>query len=300
MESREPGTDDFESMMSKDRGLIEKRLDELMPRTDEPPVSLHEAMRYAVIGGGKRIRGILCLTLHNIFGCPYPDCAMDAACSIELLHSYTLIHDDLPALDDDDKRRGKPSCHVRFGEATAILAGDALQAMAFEVISNCGCQEDRVLESIKILSRAAGSLFLVGGQAADLEYEGKEQTEDRVTFIHRRKTAELIAASMAIGATLGGASNEERTAILGIGRDVGFAFQIVDDLLDVEGSEIVVGKGLRKDETRGKITYPGFAGIGGSRVKAAALIDSAVDRMGKFGGGEYITWLFTSILERAS
>lgn len=283
-----------------DRRQVNERLDELLPAGDEPPASLHRAMRHAVLGDGKRVRAILCINAHRLFGDPCSTAALDAACAIECLHAYTLIHDDLPALDNDAMRRGEPSCHAAFGEATAILAGDALQARAFEILAGCRAPADAVRRAVVALSRTAGSLYLVGGQAADLEGEGAEPTEGRVLFIHRRKTAELIAASITIGAILAEAGDDELQKIETIGRNVGLAFQIIDDLLDVEGSEETVGKLLRKDEKKEKITYPACFGVDRSRRRAGELIADALEEIRTLGDVGPLQHLFRMILDRVS
>lgn len=283
-----------------DRQRVNGRLKDLLPADAEPPDSLHSAMRHAVLGGGKRVRAILCINAHRLFGDPCPGAALDAACAIECLHAYTLIHDDLPALDDDDLRRGKPSCHIAFGEATAILAGDALQALAFEILAGCQAQKDRVCRAVRLLARTAGSRFLVGGQVADLEGEGEEPTEERLLFIHTRKTAELIAASLTIGALLAGVEDGVLRKIEVIGRSVGLAFQIVDDILDVEGSEETVGKGLRKDEKKEKITYPACHGVDHSKKRAGELITDAQEEIRNLGDRGPFQHLFRMILDRVS
>jgi len=289
----------MEILLDSRRLLINNRLKEVLPSGDTEPVSLHRAMRYSTMNGGKRIRGILCISFHELFGDPNTDAALDAACAIESLHAYTLIHDDLPALDDDDMRRGKPSCHVRFGEAVAILAGDALQAFAFELLSGMEVDDRLKVDAIRILSRTAGSMYLVGGQVADVENEGKEVTEELVEFIHKRKTAELIAASMSLGAVLAAASGRDVEEVHSIGRDVGLAFQIVDDILDEVGDESKVGKKLRKDASMGKITFPALYGLEESRRRARELIEGAVDRVSKLGEADFIIFLFNKILNRA-
>ncbi|UCF06110.1 MAG: polyprenyl synthetase family protein [bacterium] len=291
---------EFEKQLQTDREMIGRRLAVLLPSEQELPVSLHSAMRYATLGGGKRLRGILCCASHRLFGDPYPQGSLDAACALEILHAYTLIHDDLPSLDDDDLRRGKPSCHVRFGEATAILAGDALQARAFEVLARTEAPQERVLGSLRILAQTAGSLYLVGGQVADLEGEGKTATPELVDFIHLRKTAQLIAASLGIGACLAGCGAERLTGIMAVGRKVGYAFQIVDDILDIEGSEDLMGKGLRKDSKRGKITHPAVFGIDGSRRVVHELIEESVAAIRDMGDAGYLGQLFSLIGKRVS
>jgi len=287
--------------MAADRKAIERRMDEILPPASERPAALHEAMRYSALAGGKRFRGILCLQAHRIFGDPHPGDALSAAASIEFLHAYTLIHDDLPALDDDDTRRGMPSCHVRFGEATALLAGDALQALAFETLSACnGANSEDVTLSVWMMAAAAGSRLLVGGQAEDMEGEGAEPVPGLVDFIHLRKTAELISVSLRIGAALASAEMEEIELIGDAGREAGLAFQIADDLIDLEGSEAKAGKGLRKDIKRGKITWPSSYGIDASRAAAARLSAGAAEKARSLGDDGFLDFLFRLAADRAS
>jgi geranylgeranyl diphosphate synthase type II len=291
---------DFAAMYAEDRRAVDERLSAMLPPETEPPPSLHSAMRYATIGGGKRLRAILCLAAHRFCGNPRPDASLQAGCAIECLHAYTLVHDDLPALDNDDFRRGKPSCHKRYGEAVAVLAGDALQAMAFEGLARCAAPPGCVAEAVRILGRSAGSRFLVGGQVADIEGEGQEPTEELVAFIHSRKTGELIGASLAIGAALAGAPARTRSEIHEIGRRAGFAFQIIDDILDVMGTAGEVGKTLRKDEKKGKITYPARFGVERSREAANRFIAEATNRIRVLGDEGYLQYLFALIAERSS
>jgi geranylgeranyl diphosphate synthase type II len=286
--------------LGADRLAVNERLAALLPPGDLPPASLHEAMRYAALGGGKRLRAVLCIAAHRLFGNPYPGAALDAGCAIECLHAYTLVHDDLPALDDDDLRRGRPTCHKKFGEAVAILAGDALQAEAFDVLARCGAPEERIAEAVRVLARSSGSRFLVGGQTADLEGEGATPTDDLVRFIHGRKTAELIAASLSIGAAIAGAPESSRREIHEAGRLAGLAFQISDDLLDVLGIEEQAGKGLRKDAERRKITYPALHGVERSRADAGRLAAEAARRVAALGDDGYLDFLFASMAERTS
>jgi geranylgeranyl diphosphate synthase type II len=290
----------FQRIYERDREMINERLDALLPAAGEHPESLHEAMRYSTLSAGKRLRGILCLAAHRLFGNPQPDAVLDAACALEFLHTYTLIHDDLPALDDDELRRGNPTCHVVFGEAVALLAGDALQALAFETLVGCCAEQEAVNKCVRLLARTAGSCFLIGGQVADLEGEGRAATEEAVSFIHSRKTAELITASLEIGAILARAPDVHVKELEHLGRNAGLAFQIVDDLLDLEGSEKIVGKGLRKDAKRGKMTHPACYGSLRSREIAGELIRESIDGIGRIGNGGYLQQLFELILERVS
>ena len=287
--------------MAGDRLFIDEKMNELLPDGNERPAALHEAMRYSSLGGGKRFRGILCLQAHRMFGEPHPGDSLAAAAAIEFLHAYTLIHDDLPALDDDDTRRGNPSCHVRFDEATAILTGDALQALAFETLAACsGANPADVTLAVWMLAVAAGSRLLVGGQYADMDGEGQDPEPGLVEFIHTRKTAELISVSLRIGAALASAGMEEIELIGDAGREAGLAFQIVDDLLDVEGSEEKVGKGLRKDIKRGKITWPSSYGVGSSRETAARLIEGAGEKARSLGDDGYLEFIFRLVVDRTS
>lgn len=290
----------FDAAIARDRAAVEARLEALLPPETEEPVSLHGAMRHAVLGGGKRLRALLAIAAHRLFGDPFPRAALDAGCAIECLHAYTLVHDDLPALDDDDLRRGKPTCHRRFGEAVAILAGDALQAFAFETLSRCDAPRERAAEAVAALAEAAGSRRLVGGQTADVEGEGREATEPLVRFIHERKTAALISASLEIGAILAGAPEEGRREIAAAGREAGLAFQIEDDLLDLLGDEARAGKGLRKDAERKKITYPAVFGPERSREDARRLMALAAGRAHRLGDDGALRGLFSRMIDRTS
>jgi len=291
---------DFGKRFAEDRHAVDDRLAVILPDESEAPASLHGAIRYATLGGGKRLRGVLCLAGQRLCGDAHPCGALEAACAIECLHAYTLVHDDLPALDNDDLRRGKPSCHKRCGEAVAILVGDALQALAFDILSHAPAPSGNVLEAVRVLAVAAGSRYLVGGQVADIEGEKAEPSEERVRFIHERKTAELIAASLSVGAAIAGAPERTRTEMHQIGRAAGLAFQIVDDVLDLTGSTEAVGKALRKDEKRRKITYPAHFGVQSSRETARRLIADATRRIEMLGDDGYIRHLFSLIAERSS
>jgi geranylgeranyl diphosphate synthase type II len=249
-------------------------LDSLLPPESEEPCAVHRAMRYSVLAGGKRLRP--CLVLLGARATGADDAPLlPVAAAVEMIHTYSLIHDDLPAMDDDDLRRGKPSCHKVFGEATAILAGDALHTLAFEVLASFR-PSDRAAALVRETARACGTRGMVGGQSADLEAEGKPPSVEVIEGIHRRKTGALFAASLRLGALGAGAARPTLDALDRYGALLGLAFQIVDDVLDEEGLAADLGKTPGKDRRRGKMTYPAAAGIEGSRRRAAGLADEAV------------------------
>ncbi|MCA9184894.1 MAG: polyprenyl synthetase family protein [Pirellulaceae bacterium] len=238
------------------------------------PDRLREAIQYALLAPGKRLRPQLVVMACEACGGD-GECAIPAACAVEMIHTYSLIHDDLPAMDDDDLRRGRPSCHIAFDEATAILAGDALQALAFEVLArgldDPGCSRQCVVE----LAHAAGASQLVGGQADDLAVDVGPRDLSQLEGIHRRKTGALLVTSLRMGGICGGASREQMGALQTYGECLGLAFQITDDLLDLQGSTTKLGKHTGKDAAQGKLTYPALLGVEASRVRAAELIGQA-------------------------
>jgi geranylgeranyl diphosphate synthase type II len=244
------------------------------------PERLASAMRYSLLGGGKRLRPVLCLMAAEACGASWRE-AMPAALALELVHTYSLIHDDLPAMDDDDLRRGRPTCHKAFDEATAILAGDGLLTLAFELIVRGIEPAASAAACVRILAEASGPSGMVGGQMADLEAEtragdGEDGSAAELEAIHRRKTGALLRAPLEMGAVIARAPEAWRDALARYGKAVGLAFQIVDDLLDVEGDEAKLGKRVGKDSGHGKWTYPRFLGVEGSRAKARQLAQEAV------------------------
>ena len=245
---------------------------------------LQEAMRYSVLGGGKRIRPALCLAAARAVG-QAGDQGLAPACSVELIHAYSLIHDDLPAMDDDELRRGRPTTHIAFDEATAILAGDALQTLAFGLLANNseGSAEAR-LAMIQELARASGYLGMVGGQAIDLESVGKTLSLNQLETMHRHKTGALIEASVRLGAlTAPSVSEAALTDLTAYARALGLAFQVQDDLLDIEGDTEVIGKPQGSDAARAKPTYPALLGVAGAREHLAALLSGALESLRAFG-----------------
>jgi geranylgeranyl diphosphate synthase type II len=266
--------------------LIEDALDRILPSEDTLPGLVHQAMRHSVFAGGKRLRPILVFLGAGVAGMEPRD-VMPSACAVELVHTYSLIHDDLPAMDDSPMRRGRPTCHVVYGEAMAVLAGDALHAFAFELMArnaeNPACPPARVVRAIGELTRGIGTLGMVGGQVLDILAVGKQPTEDSVRAIHRLKTGSLIRACVRIGGILGGAPEDE-IEILGLyGECIGLAFQIVDDILDVVGEETKLGKGTGSDADLAKVTFPSVFGLERSRELARDATRRAVEAVEPLG-----------------
>jgi geranylgeranyl diphosphate synthase type II len=267
----------FGDYLERQRAAVDTALEAILPRPEGPAARLLEAMRYAVFSGGKRLRPVLALASYEAFGGSGSELLAPAA-ALELVHTYSLIHDDLPAMDDDDLRRGRPTVHKAFGEAEAILAGDALLTLAFEVVATLP-EGDRVgsrrAAAVACLARGAGCSGMVGGQLADLEGERKTLAVPALEWIHRHKTGALLRASVEIGALHAGASPEDLAAIARYGESVGLAFQIADDVLDRTSSAKALGKTPGKDEKSGKATYPALLGLDASRREAQRLVDVA-------------------------
>ncbi|HXT25944.1 MAG TPA: farnesyl diphosphate synthase [Candidatus Eisenbacteria bacterium] len=260
----------------QDLQFVDAALERLLPAANTPPFSIHEAMRYSVFAGGKRIRPVLCLESARIFTSDIQP-ALHPACAIEFIHTYSLIHDDLPALDNDDLRRGKPTCHRKFGEATAILAGDALLTRAFETIAATPVKPDLLVKILAEVAACAGTINgMVGGQVADLEAEGKAVGPAMLEYIHRSKTAALIRASVAAGAICAGAPDEDVARLRHFGETIGWAFQVTDDILDVEESSAALGKTAGKDIAQHKATYPSVFGLERSHQIANDLASQAI------------------------
>ena len=255
----------------------------LPPETQEP-VPLHQAMRYAVLGGGKRLRPVLVYATGQALGARLE--VLDAsAAAVEIIHAYSLVHDDLPAMDDDDLRRGQPTCHVAFGEAMAILAGDALQALAFEILAGDTVDDShRHVRMLCTLAAACGSHGMAGGQALDLAAVGATLTADELDRMHEHKTGALIRASVRLGALAAGCTNDATLAALdAYGHAIGLAFQIRDDILDVKGDSAVIGKTAGKDAANAKPTYPGILGMDASRARLAQLTHDAINALAPLG-----------------
>jgi geranylgeranyl diphosphate synthase, type II len=262
---------------------FEATLERLLPPSEAQPPTIHQAMRYSVFAGGKRLRPMLCLEASRIFSADV-SAALDAGCALEFIHTYSLIHDDLPALDNDDLRRGKPTCHKKFNEATAILAGDALLTLAFETLSKLNLDPARCIHVIREVAGAAGTRDgMVGGQVADIEAERKPVTAEMLSYIHRSKTAALIRGSVVAGAICGGANQEDVERLRQFGDNIGWAFQVVDDILDVEESSAALGKTAGKDQAQQKATYPALFGLPKSHEFAKELANRALGELHPYG-----------------
>jgi geranylgeranyl diphosphate synthase, type II len=266
---------DLPAYLESRRALVDAALDRVLPPEQTPPATVHRAMRYSVLAPGKRLRPILVIAGAEAVG-GEAAAVMDTACALELIHAYSLIHDDLPAMDDDDYRRGRLTNHKVFGDAIAILAGDALLTLAFRLIAgNAARLSDPKLIAhvVADVADAAGTAGMVGGQVVDIESEGKTIDPEMLDYIHLRKTAALIRVSLRAGSTLAGGTAAQIEAVSGAGEALGLAFQIVDDILDVEGSLAELGKTAGSDERKKKATYPAYHGLEVSKRKARALIE---------------------------
>src|ERR1700723_4248712 len=271
----------------KDRAQVEEALQKLLPAEHILPVSIHKAMRYSVFAGGKRIRPILCMEAAKIFS-PQAVGALEIGCALEFIHTFSLIHDDLPALDNDDLRRGKPTNHKVFGQAIAILAGEALLPPAFQPVPRPRVEPQRRLAILAMIAEAAGTdRGMIGGQVADLQAEGKPGDKGMLEYIHRAKTGALIRASIVAGAIAGGADRHDLGRLMNFGENIGWAFQVVDDILDVEESSAALGKTAGKDQAQHKATYPALHGLEVSRDIAADLEAKALKELEFYGPRAY-------------
>lgn len=262
------------------RKLVEDALNRFFPAQDRYPEIIYKAMRHSLFSGGKRFRSVLCLLVGEAFGAKTED-ILPTACGLEYIHTYSLIHDDLPAIDNDDLRRGKPTCHVLFGEDIAILAGDALFAEAFYLVtsSRTKVEAERILEVVKELSYASGVRGMVSGQVADLQSADKQVKADILNFIHERKTGELITSAARAGAIIGNASSQRMEKVTKYAHKLGLAFQITDDILDVVGETDLLGKEVGSDERHNKATFPSIFGLDEAKRKAKEAIDSAINTL---------------------
>jgi len=270
--------------MEQGQSLTDSALERLLPAVTQHPVSIHQAMRHSVFAGGKRLRPILAMEAGRMIAGSLPSGIEDLGAALEMLHTYSLIHDDLPALDNDDLRRGRPTCHKAFGEATAILAGDALQTRAYEVLAQLRCPADARVRIIEKIAQGTGTIDgMIGGQVADLEAEHRRPDVATLEYIHRAKTAALITASVVSGGLYAGADEAAVSRLQSFGQSIGLAFQIVDDVLDVTQTSEQLGKTAGKDTAAEKATYPALFGIEESLRRAEALADSGMAQLCSFG-----------------
>ncbi len=274
----------LQDTLKQGQALTDAALDRLIPKETQYPVSIHKAMRHSVFAGGKRLRPILCMEAGRMIAGSLPAGIDELGAAIEMLHTYSLIHDDLPALDNDDLRRGRPTCHKVFGEALAILAGDALQTQAYEVLSRLACSADARVRIIEEIARGTGTIDgMIGGQVVDLEAERSRPTAEMLEYIHRAKTAALITASLISGGLYAGASDRDIEKLRAFGKSIGLAFQIVDDVLDVTQTSEQLGKTAGKDTAAQKATYPALFGVEESLRKADSLVEAAFTQLDTFG-----------------
>lgn len=288
------------NVLEEGRKLTDAALERLLPSGDQRPSSIHRAMRHSVFAGGKRIRPILCMEAARAVTGELPTGVEDLGAALEMLHTYSLIHDDLPALDNDDLRRGRPTCHKVFGDAIAILAGDALQTQAYEVLSLLRCSPEARVQIIEEIARATGTVDgMIGGQVVDLEAEHTKADAEMLEYIHRSKTAALITATVVTGGMYSGGSKAQVEHLRCFGQSIGLAFQIVDDILDVTQTSAQLGKTAGKDLASEKATYPALFGIDESKRKAATLLQTASNALEEFGTrGETLTELANFLVQR--
>jgi len=276
---------DLKSYLKEKKEIVDRALEKIFTVSKEPSADIIKAMRYSLFAGGKRLRPILCLAGAQAVG-GEERLVLPVGCALELIHTYSLSHDDLPVMDDDDLRRGMPTNHKVFGEAVAILAGDGLLTEAFRVMAGMDLPNDAdprsLLRVIGNIAEAAGYQGMVGGQVADIQWQGKEVDAPVLEFIHTHKTGALIAVSVTSGAILGGGNATQIEAIRSYGEKIGLAFQISDDILDVEGDSQEMGKGVGGDEQKGKITYPSVLGLGHSKEIQRELVEKAIHSLGQF------------------
>ncbi len=293
---------DFQKQLKEKIKLIDMYLDEYIPREDNYQCHIYEAMRYSIFAGGKRLRPVIALASCEIVGGKQED-AIPIALAIEMIHTYSLIHDDLPAMDNDDYRRGKPTSHKVFGEAIAILAGDSLLNKAFEVgidySLNIGVEPRCILKAMSVIAEGSGTEGMIGGQVVDMLSENSIIDVAKLEYMHMHKTGALIKVSAKAGAIIGGGSNEQVETLGSFASKIGLAFQIKDDILDVEGHELQLGKPVGSDENNGKATFVSLYGIGEARKKVERLTEKALDELEVFGGKkDFLKELALSLINR--
>lgn len=288
---------EFENILNNDISIVEDRLIKLLPECANGQDEVVKAMKYSLSNGGKRLRPVLCLEFARACGADRFD-ALDFACAVEYIHTYSLIHDDLPCMDDDDMRRGKPSCHKEFGEATALLAGDALLTHAFQILAGAELDDKKIALACGLLAQNAGVQGMVGGQVIDLKYESETPDLQQLLSVHRLKTGALISAACLLGCIAAGADDEKIAAASAFAYDLGVAFQIKDDILDVVGSTEALGKPVGSDAENNKTTYVTVRGMENAQKDVEMLTSAAVSRLSAFENTDFLKTLALYLVNR--
>lgn len=288
---------EFENILNNDIAIVERRLIDLLPNCLDNQDVVVEAMKYSLLNGGKRLRPVFCLEFAKMCSCDRKD-ALDFACAVEYIHTYSLIHDDLPCMDDDDYRRGKPSCHKKFGEATALLAGDGLLTQAFQIIGDCDLSDSKKVLATRLLAQNSGVLGMIGGQVIDLKYESETPDLKQLLSVHRLKTGALISAACLLGCIAAGADNDKISAASRFAYNLGIAFQIKDDILDVVGNSEILGKPVGSDAENEKTTYVTLEGLEKSQSDVEKLTNSAINELSAFDNNEFVMLLAQKLVNR--
>lgn len=288
---------EFENILNNDIAIVERRLIELLPNCLDNQDVVVEAMKYSLLNGGKRLRPVFCLEFAKMCSCDRKD-ALDFACAVEYIHTYSLIHDDLPCMDDDDYRRGKPSCHKKFGEATALLAGDGLLTQAFQIIGDCDLSDSKKVLATRLLAQNSGVLGMIGGQVIDLKYESETPDLKQLLSVHRLKTGALISAACLLGCIAAGADNDKISAASRFAYNLGIAFQIKDDILDVVGNSEILGKPVGSDAENEKTTYVTLEGLEKAQSDVEKLTNSAINELSAFDNNEFVMLLARKLVNR--
>lgn len=288
---------EFENILNNDIAIVERRLIDLLPNCLDNQDVVVEAMKYSLLNGGKRLRPVFCLEFAKMCSCDRKD-ALDFACAVEYIHTYSLIHDDLPCMDDDDYRRGKPSCHKKFGEATALLAGDGLLTQAFQIIGDCDLSDSKKVLATRLLAQNSGVLGMIGGQVIDLKYESETPDLKQLLSVHRLKTGALISAACLLGCIAAGADNDKISAASRFAYNLGIAFQIKDDILDVVGNSEILGKPVGSDAENEKTTYVTLEGLEKAQSDVEKLTNSAINELSAFDNNEFVMLLAKKLVNR--
>lgn len=288
---------EFENILNNDIAIVERRLIDLLPNCLDNQDVVVEAMEYSLLNGGKRLRPVFCLEFAKMCSCDRKD-ALDFACAVEYIHTYSLIHDDLPCMDDDDYRRGKPSCHKKFGEATALLAGDGLLTQAFQIIGDCDLSDSKKVLATRLLAQNSGVLGMIGGQVIDLKYESETPDLKQLLSVHRLKTGALISAACLLGCIAAGADNDKISAASRFAYNLGIAFQIKDDILDVVGNSEILGKPVGSDAENEKTTYVTLEGLEKAQSDVEKLTNSAINELSAFDNNEFVMLLAQKLVNR--